>query len=106
MPTSNAEIKKPHKKVVSGKKKIAISKPIIIALTITGGNIAKSGIPLNFISLKQYVKNAAASVARVPKTISIALNEPMFEIKQPIVRPGIAAGVKIGRIVKTSEMRS
>ena len=31
------------------------------------------------------------------------LNEAKFAIKQPTVRPGIAAGVNTGKIVNTSE---
>ena len=79
---------------------------MIRALTITGGKSAKSGRPLNLIFLKRRVNMAAISVASVPKTISSKLKEPIFAIKQPTVRPGIAAGVKMGKMVSTSEKRN
>ena len=107
MPTSTADSKNAQINDFSGKKKTAISKPIIMAFIITGGKKAKIGMPLNLMSRSIYVKNAAARVAKVPKTISGMLSvEPIFEIKQPMVSPGIAAGVKTGKIVSTSEIRS
>ena len=42
-------------------------------------------------------------MAKVPNIKSTAFGEPRFYIRQPTISPGIAAGVKIGRIVKTSD---
>ena len=49
---------------------------------------------------------AAIRVAAVPNNISIGLKDAMFEIRQPIVSPGIAAGVNIGNTVSASEKRN
>ena len=66
---------------------------------IIGGNVARS---LYF--LRKYVPNAPIKVARLPKTISHkAQPVKTFARMQPAKRPGIAAGVKSGRIVKASE---
>ena len=54
--------------------------------------------------LSRYVRIAAIRVAAVPNIISSILNDAIFAIKQPMVTPGMAAGVKIGRIVSTSEI--
>ena len=81
-----------------------ISAPTIIALAKIGGKTLSRGRPKNLIFLKVLVSIAAIRVASVPKIISIALKLNMFEIKQPITRPGIAAGVRIGKRVNASEI--
>lgn len=50
---------------------------------------------------------APRNVARVPKMISGSAHPVSVLLRrQPIVRPGIAAGVKKGRIVSASEKRT
>ena len=56
--------------------------------------------------MKALVSKAAIKVAAVPKTISNGLKDAILDIRQPIVRPGIAAGVNIGNTVKASEKRN
>jgi len=50
---------------------------------------------------------APISVARLPKTRSYG-NAPVIKLdsRQPINSPGIAAGVKYGRIVNASDIRN
>ena len=104
MPTSTPESKKPYKNPLLEGKNIAISKPITKAFIITGGKNAKIGRPFTVLSLKIYVSQAAQRVAEVPKSKSATLKEPILAMKQPIVSPGIAAGVNRGKMVKTSEI--
>lgn len=93
-----------------------VSVPEVIAMTIginnafikTGESRDKIGICLivqTFLSL--FVKIAATSVADVPMTIS---KRPkglaILDMKQPIARPGIAAGVNMGNTAKASEKRN
>ena len=49
---------------------------------------------------------AATKVASVPKMMSKILPVMRFATRHPTVSPGMAAGVKKGRIVKTSETRN
>ena len=66
---------------------------------IMGGKVARV---LYF--LRKYVPNAPIKVAMLPKITSHkAQPVSTFARMQPIKRPGIAAGVKMGRIVKASE---
>ena len=54
--------------------------------------------------LRKYVPKAPIKVARLPKITSHNAHPVRtFASTQPIKRPGIAAGVKIGRIVRASE---
>ena len=63
--------------------------------------------PRNGCCLRRYVKNAPASVARLPKIMSGRIAPPrILAVRHPINKPGIAAGVKSGRIVSASEMRT
>ncbi len=83
----------------------AISNPTIKAFTITGKKKETTGIPLILIFLKSLVKIAAISEADVPKIQSTGPNGlPRFDKKHPMVSPGMAAGVKTGKIVRTSEI--
>ena len=59
---------------------------------------------LYLIFLKRYVRIAANKVAKEPKIISKILNDAKLAMKHPNVRPGIAAGVKAGKMVSTSEI--
>ena len=54
--------------------------------------------------LRKYVPSAPIKVARLPKTISHkAQPVKTFARTQPTKRPGIAAGLNMGSIVKASE---
>ena len=68
-----------------------------------GGTGARKGCAFrNF-----HVKKAPIRVARLPKITSGINAPPMrFPRMHPINRPGIAAGVKTGRIVRASAMRT
>ena len=66
---------------------------------IIGGDVARI-----LCFFRKNVPNAPTKVARLPKTTSHkAQPVRMFARRQPIKSPGIAAGVKMGRIVKASE---
>ena len=59
------------------------------------------------VLLNKKVKMAPIKVARLPNIMSGRIAPPKtFPIKHPINNPGIAAGVKIGRIVKASAIRT
>ena len=59
-------------------------------MAITGGNVST-----NLWFLNRYVPTAPINVARLPNIISgTRLPIRIFYKKQPIARPGIAAGVK------------
>lgn len=66
---------------------------------IIGGMVA-----MIWCFLRKYVPNAPSNVARLPKTTSHKA-QPVRTLAriQPIKSPGIAAGVKIGRMVNASE---
>ena len=87
----------------SGKKTLN-SRPMIIPLNKTGNIIESNGRFFIQILRVYLVQIAARSVASVPHTISISPNG-LFKLdnKQPIVRPGIAVGVRIGNTVNASE---
>ena len=59
---------------------------------------------MNFVFLRKYVPKAPISVARLPKMMS-QMTHPfiIFEIRHHTNNPGIAAGVKIGRMQSASE---
>ena len=58
-------------------------------------------------SRRSQVKNAPARVAMLPKMMSGRMAPPkMFAVKQPMNRPGIAAGVNSGSMVRASEIRT
>ena len=69
---------------------------------------AIGGIGAAHICLRSiYVPTAPRKVARLPKIISSGIHPVKRLLRiQPAVRPGIAAGVKNGRIVSASEKRT
>ena len=70
-----------------------------IVLAMIGGSGARKELFLRRV----YVKQAAIRVAKLPKIISGMIAPPnIFPIRQPINNPGIAAGVKNGRMVRDS----
>lgn len=81
------------------------SRPTISPLNNTGGSVAKNGVFLICTFLRALVDKAAKRVAAEPQTMSIRPKGlERFAITQPKVKPGIAAGVKIGRRVRISEI--
>ena len=96
--------KKDQLEIFSGKITI-IKTATKAAPIITGGAIASKGNFLNSIFLSILVKIEQSKVENVPKMISI-IPKGLDKLarKQPIVRPGMAAGVSIGSIVSTSEI--
>lgn len=71
-------------------------------LAIMGGKVARI-----LCFFRKYVPKAPSKVAILPKTTShIAQPVRIFARTQPAKSPGIAAGVKIGRIVRASEKRT
>ena len=71
------------------------------ALEITGGMLQK-----NLCFLRYHVPTVPRKVASVPKTTSgSALPISTLLKKHPSVTPGIAAGVKNGKMVSASEKR-
>ena len=68
-----------------------------------GGSTQRNGLFLR----NKYVKKAPIKVARLPNIISGKIAPPnTFPTRQPINNPGIAAGVKAGRMVKASAIRT
>ena len=68
-----------------------------------GGTGARKGCALRSFQ----VKKAPARVAKLPQMTSGSRAPPtVLPIRQPMKRPGIAAGVNTGRIVSASEMRT
>ena len=77
------------------------TKGTIMALLTTGG-IKGVILPLRRI----LVPRAPSAVAILPKTMSIKQHPVKRLLKrQPINKPGMAAGVKTGRMVRDSERR-
>jgi hypothetical protein len=71
-------------------------------LATTGGTGARNLL----LFLKDHVKMAPISVARLPKIMSGRIAPPsVFPMRHPINNPGIAAGVNTGRIVSASAKR-
>ena len=69
--------------------------------------IGGSGARMRFWLRSFHVKKAPIKVARLPKMISGRIAPPkMLPIRHPTNNPGTAAGVKIGRIVSASEIRT
>ena len=69
---------------------------------------AMGGIGANhFLLRSRKVPTAPMRLARVPKTISgRAQPVTILEIRHPMVMPGMAAGVKNGKMVSASEKRT
>ena len=78
-----------------------------IPFNTVGGMAANKGIA-QILSLPiRFIKIAESNVARVPRTISIIPKGlEIFDIRQPTVRPGIAAGVRVARMFNASERRN
>lgn len=71
-------------------------------LATTGGTGARNLL----LFLKDHVKMAPISVARLPKIMSGRIAPPsVFPMRHPTNNPGIAAGVNTGRIVSASAKR-
>ena len=78
------------------------TKGIITVLETIGGNNARKGFLRS-----RYVPKAPIKVATLPKIIS-GTRQPLIRLlmKQPMVSPGMAAGVNIGNIHNASEKRT
>ena len=76
-------------------------------LAAVRARIGGSGATSGFLSRRRYVKTAPIKVARLPHRMSGRIAPPkIFPIRQPINRPGTAAGVNKGRMVRASARRT
>ena len=87
----------------------AITAPIIIAFTITGGKHASAFIVIEFLLSCpiRIVISAAINVAYEPTTTSsIPYGLSKFAIKQPANKPSVVYGKKNGKMHRASAMRN
>lgn len=99
-------IRNPQKEAASPGVNSVICSPTIMAFTNTGGRGASTGTFLIRTLRTARVSSAAIREAAVPKTRSSGYGLARLPIRQPMARPGTAAGVKIGRMVSASEKRN
>ena len=78
--------------------------PTKTAFSIDGGSTQIYGVVLFNILDSSRIETADKSVATVPKSISNGKGLVMLDKKQPMVRPGIAAGVRAARIFNASDI--